>query len=75
MSTNPRLIETRLEQVEKMLGIKGVGSVPAMEVLPVNTVVIMAENSAPLFGTWNLLGSGNMLGGSVGTVYAFQRTA
>lgn len=45
--------------------------------LPVDAVFISASEADPpvAYGTWTLLDSGNNLGGQVGTVYVWKRTA
>jgi len=78
MPETPNLLELRLRQCEDALGIMGITS-PATKSLahcfPVNSIVILAAANPPIFGTWTLLDSGNNLGGQVGTVYVYKRTA
>jgi hypothetical protein len=78
MSETPNLLEQRIKQCEDALGIAGITS-PATKSLAhycaVNSVVITTTATPPSFGTWVLLDTGNNLGGQVGTVYVYKRTA
>jgi len=79
MVATPRIIEQRLEQVEACLGISGLAASGGIShhKLPVNAVFVSASSDNPpvAYGTWELLDSGNVLGGQVGTVYVWKRTA
>lgn len=84
MPTTQRIIEQRLEQVEEALGFKGLTSEASMngfaldvsDAYPVNSIFISKSSDTPFdFGTWELLDSGNKLGGTVKTVYVWQRKA
>ena len=79
MGSTPRIIEQRLERVEQCLGISGMTSEGDIthHQLPVNAVFISAVSTNPpiAYGTWELIHSGNVLGGQVGTVYVWKRTA
>jgi len=78
MAETPNLLEQRIRQCEEALGIAGITS-PATASLhcayPINSLYISKDNASPTFGTWELLNSGNLLGGTVSTVYVFKRTA
>ena len=77
MPETPNIIDIRIRQLEDELGISGVSS-PAKNpvTLPVGLIVITATSSTPFaYGTWTLLDSGNLLGGQIGMVYAWKRTA
>jgi hypothetical protein len=76
---SPDLIEQRIKKIEDALGITGTHSPATLcltAALPVGTVIITKTNTNSLgFGTWALMDSGNLLGGTSGTVYAWKRTA
>jgi len=81
MPVTQRLLEERVKAVEDLLGLAGLSSTPTFEgiadlIWPVNSIAISTSDEAPFaYGTWAVLDSGNLLGGTVGTVYAWKRTA
>lgn len=76
MPETPDFTNTRLRQIEDVIGIAGIGTPATFEYLPVGSVFLAkTADLTPSFGTWTLLGSGPVLGGAIGTVYAWQRTA
>lgn len=80
---SPDLLEQRIEKLEAALGITGMSQPATLThsskmhcALPIGAVVITKTDTLSLsYGTWTLLDSGNLLGGQVGTVYAWRRTA
>jgi hypothetical protein len=77
MPDTVRRIDQRLKRIEDFLGIASLGSpITYSPTTPVNSILITTDNVAPtIAGTWTLLHSGNLLGGQVGTVYIWKRTA
>lgn len=79
---SPDQLEPRIEKIESALGITGMNSPATLThegvldaALPVGMIVVTQTAVCPLtYGTWALQDSGPLLGGQVGTVYAWKRT-
>ena len=73
------VLTKKVSQLELALGIAGItydyDFITALVDHPIGSIMITTEDEAPTIGTWVQTGSGPLLGGATGTVYAWKRTA
>jgi len=67
-----------MDKLFEIVGISGMGqdSEEVEFIHPVGAILVSTVNETPQsYGTWEMVDSGPLLGGQIGMVYAWQRTA